>query len=338
MGKDEMRIATTPDWVDPMATDDALIGWLLEGDPAIRWQVLRDLLGADPDDVAVERARVAETGWGARLLALQEPSGMWGGGLYGPKWISTTYTLLQLRDLGFPPGNAQALRGCELLVEHGHLPDGGINFSTQARHSETCITGMVLSICAYFELPDERLAVVAEHLLRQQMPDGGWNCRSYKGDTHSSFHTTISVLEGLEHFRRRVEAMGGGDALAGEIAAAQERGHEFLLVHRLYRSHRTGEVFDPKMLRFPYPSRWRYDVLRALDYFAWSGPLFPAGQDERLSDGIELLKKKRLPDGRWPIARGMSGKVHFNMEPAGKPSRWNTLRSLRALRWWESLG
>jgi hypothetical protein len=300
--------------------------------------VLRDLADADPAVVEAERARVAETGWGARLLALQEPSGMWGGGLYGPKWISTTYTLLQLRDLGLPPGNPQALRGCELLIEHGTFRDGGINFSSQAKYSETCITGMVLSICAYFQLRDERLQAVAGHLLRQQLPDGGWNCRSFRGDTHSSMHTTIMVLEGLEHFRRQVLESGADGSLARQIAAAEARGHEFLLAHRLFRSHRTGEVFDPKMLRFPFPPRWRYDVLRALDYFAWSGARFPAGRDERLEDGIALLKKKRSPDGRWTVAQGMSGKVHFNMEPAGKPSRWNTLRGLRALRWWEELG
>jgi hypothetical protein len=312
-----------------------LLAWLLEGDPAIRWQALRDLADADPAEVEAERARVAEAGWGARLLALQEPSGMWGGGLYGPKWISTTYTLLQLRDLGLPPGNPQALRGCELLVERGHLPDGGINYSPKAKYSETCITGMVLSICSYFRLPDERLETVAQHLLRQQLPDGGWNCRSFKGDTHSSFHTTISALEGLEHFRRSVLGSWTHPGLAGEIAAAQARGHEFLLAHRLFRSHRTGEIFDPKMIRFPFPARWRYDVLRALDYFATCGVSFPIGRDARLEDGIELLMKKRMPDGRWTIAQGMSGKVHFTMETPGKPSRWNTLRGLRVLRWWE---
>lgn len=314
-----------------------LLAWLLEGDPAIRWQVMRDLVDTGEAGFSGERARVGETGWGARLLSYQEPSGTWGGGLYGPKWISTTYTLLTLRDLGLVPQHPQALRGCKLLIEGGFFRDGGINFSKRARYSETCITGMVLSICSYFQMKDERLHVVAQHLLRQQLPDGGWNCQSFRGDTHSSFHTTISVLEGLAHYRRWIQEPGEGVVSGDEIGAAQVRGHEFLLAHRLFRSHRTGEVVDPQMLRFPFPPRWRYDVLRALDYFAWSGTRFPGGKDERLQDGIDLLVKKRLPDGRWSMYRGMSGRIFFEMEPAGKPSRWNTLRALRALRWWEGL-
>ena len=333
----DLRIATYFNEEGQADTPIDLLDWLLEGDPAIRWQALQDLADADAATIATERACVAETGWGARLLSYQEPSGMWGGGLYSPKWISTTYTLLQLRDLGLLPRHPQALRGCELLLEHGFFRDGGINFSARARYSETCITGMVLSICAYFRLQDERLEAVAGHLLRQQLPDGGWNCRSFRGDTHSSFHTTMSALEGLEHYRRWAQEAGAGEALGEAIAAAQTRGHEFLLVHRLFRSHRTGEVADSKLLRFPFPPRWRYDVLRALDYFAWAGVRFPGGRDERLNDGIELLENKRLPDGRWAVARGMSGKVFFNMEPAGTPSRWNSLRALRVLRWWEDL-
>ncbi|MGD0200852.1 MAG: hypothetical protein ABSD27_08900, partial [Bryobacteraceae bacterium] len=215
------------------ATGEAAIQWLLEGDPSIRWQAMRDLLGRGARTVARERKRVAEGGWGARLLALQDASGQWGGGVYTPKWTSTTYTLLELRGLGLPAGNPQALKGCRLLLDRGLYHDGGINFGWAPWPSETCVTGMVLSVSAHFGLKDERLERLAAHLLGQQMTDGGWNCRSFRGATHGSFNTTISVLEGLRDY----EALN--PERAPRLRQAQERGREFLLAHRLFRSHRT---------------------------------------------------------------------------------------------------
>lgn len=179
--------------------------WLLEGDPAIRWQTRRDLSEASARSVSRDRNRVAREGWGARLLALQDEAGTWAGGqsadggLYSPKWTSTTYTMLLLRDLGLAADNRQARKACTLLLEHGMQRDGGITYGWRGR-SETCISGMVLSILAYFRHDDERLETLVHHLLREQMPDGGWNCRRWQGTTHSSMNTTISVLEGL-HFR-----------------------------------------------------------------------------------------------------------------------------------------
>jgi hypothetical protein len=308
-----------------IAVED-VITWLLDGDPAVRWQTQRDLLDADAEVYTAERERVASQGWGQRLLAQQDAGGTWGGGLYSPKWISTTYTLLTLRYLGLPPGHAQALVGCELLLEGGYYPpDGGINFSATFKHSETCITGMVLSVAAYFRCPDERVHGLAEHLLGQQMSDGGWNCRSYRGDTHSSFHTTISALEGLHEYAKAFPAK------AVPVDEAQARAREFMLVHRLYRSHRTGEVVDGRMTRFPFPPRWYFDVLRGLDYFQAVG----SKRDDRLKDPLALLHKKRRKDGRWPAYRGYSGRRFFEMEPAGQPGRVNTLRALRVLRWWQ---
>jgi hypothetical protein len=308
-----------------MQTDSKILSWLLEGDHSIRWQVQRDLLDEPPQVYEAERERIAETGWGAQLLALQEPDGRWGGGLYSPKWISTTYSLLALRILGLPAANHQAQIGCRLLLEHGLFPDGGINYFSHAKHSETCITGMVLSILAHFRYPDPRVHNLVEHLLRQQMVDGGWNCRSYRGDTHSSFHTTLSVLEGLLAY----EKLAPPDAAA--VSGAQARGRKFLLQHKLYRSHRSGEVVSPAMTRFPFPPRWQYDVLRALDYFQSVN----APRDECLEDPIALLMSKRKADGRWQAYRGPSGQVFFEMELAGKPGRANTLRALRVLRWWQ---
>ena len=218
---------------------DETIQWLLAGDPAIRWQALRDLAGANESLVQRERAKVARQGWGARLLARQDSNGRWGRGLYSPKWTSTTYSMLLLRDFGLPPANRQASRACKLLLEQGLQPDGGFDYGVWAEwthRSETCVTGMVLSLLAYFNYDDARLDGALNLLLEEQMPDGGWNSRRYQGATHASVHTTISVLEGLRCFELNFQRK------LGAVRFAQSRGREFLLAHRLFRSHRTGEV------------------------------------------------------------------------------------------------
>lgn len=302
---------------------DGAIRWLLDGDPAIRWQTHRDLLESPARIVESERKRVATDGWGARLLSLQAADGSWGGGMYNPKWTSTHYTMLLLRDLGVPPGNAQAAKACALLLDRGIRPNGGINY-VRGANGETCVTGMVLSICSHFGVDDERLASIAAFLLDDEMADGGWNCRRPRGATHSSLNSTISALEGLRGYE--ISGRRGRKA----AAAAQRRGREFLLAHRLYRSHRTGNVIKSEFQRFAFPPRWHYDVLRALDHFQSAN----APRDPRLADGIELLRSKRGADGRWKLEPGLRGRVHFEMERIGSPSRWNTLRALRVLRWW----
>jgi hypothetical protein len=303
-------------------TAASVLSWLLEGDPSIRWQVLRDLTGAADATVERERRKTARDGWGAQLLARQTPDGMWGGGMYSPKWISTTYTMLLLRDLGLPPSNRQAQRACSLLLDEGFHRDGGIGYGWDR---ETCVTGMVLSILSYFEYDDDRLDAVADHLLREQMPDGGWNCRRRFGATHSSVHTTISVLEGLlwyeRHRRRKARA----------VRDAQTDGREFLLAHRMFRSHRTGEVIKPVFLRFAFPPRWHYDVLRGLDYFQ----AVNAPRDPRLAEAIEVVRQNRRPDGRWNLQHEFKAKTFFQLERVGAPSRWNTLRALRVVKWWD---
>jgi hypothetical protein len=310
---------------------DEVIRWLLDGDPAIRWQTLGDLVGASARAVERERNKVAREGWGARLLAEQNQQGTWAqglsgdGGLYSPKWISTTYTMLLLRDFGLPSTNRQARRACAPLLDQGLQRDGGVNYGWRGR-SETCITGMVLSILSHFEYDDERLETLVEHLLEQQMSDGGWNCRRDLGATHSSVHTTISVLEGLRLYelyrRRRVRA----------VRAAQERGREFLLVHRLFRSHRTGRIIKSILLRFSFPPRWHYDILRALDHFQAVG----APRDHRLREAIEIVLRTRRDDGRWTLQNRYAGKTYFELERVGQASRWNTLRALRVLAWWDA--
>jgi hypothetical protein len=309
---------------------DGAIPWLLDGDPAIRWQTLRDLVGASERTVERERSRVARDGWGARLLARQDAEGKWAGGLssdgglYSPKWISTTYTMLLLRDFGLAANNRQARTACTLLLDRGLQRDGGINYGWRGR-SETCITGMVLSILSYFEYDDDRLDIIADHLLEQQMPDGGWNCRRPLGATHASAHTTISVLEGLRFY----EAHRGREARA--VPAAQRGGREFLLAHRLFRSHRTGEIIKPVFTRFSFPPRWHYDILRALDYFQ----AVDAPRDPRLAEAIDIVHRGRDQDGRWSLQHSYKGKTYFELERLGTPSRWNTLRALRVLKWWD---
>jgi len=307
-----------------------ITSWLLEGDPSIRWQVQRDLLNLTPTTYESERKKIAKQGWGARLLALQDSSGTWGGGLYSPKWTSTTYTMLTLRQLGLPPNNPQAQLACKIFLDKGFYTDGGINFFSRAiwKHSETCVTGMILALLTYFQYPDERIHTIATHLVNQQMTDGGWNCDSYKGATHSSFHTTITVLEGLYGYQCAFPEK------KKKIDLIRKRGHEFLLAHRVYKSHRTGEVFDSKMTTMPFPSRWRYDFIRALDYFR----ACDAPRDERMSDAIELLQKKQKKDGLWTLNTGMSGRKYFDLEVPGQPSRWNTLRALRILNWYKQVG
>ncbi len=313
------------------APADLVIQWLLAGDPSIRWQVLRDLTGAAEGSVERERRKIARDGWGSDLLAKQDPDGKWAGGLssdgglYSPKWISTTYTMLLLRDFGLPPSNLQARKVCALLLNGGFQRDGGINYGWRGR-GETCISGMVTALLSYFRYDDERLDTIAAYLLKQQMPDGGWNCRRDLGATHSSVHTTINVLEGLRSYElnRRLKVRA--------VRAAQRRGRDFLLAHKLFRSHRTGEIIKPDFIRLSFPPRWHYDILRALEYFQ----AVDAPRDPRLAEAVDLVRRARSEDGRWPLQHTYKGKTYFDLERLGEPSRWNTLRALRVLKWWDN--
>lgn len=203
--------------------------------------------------------------------------------------------------------------------------DPAIRWQALRDWGETCVTGMVLSIVSYYKYEDPRLGTMASHLLEQQMPDRGWNCQRSHGATHGSVHTTISVLEGLQLY----ELHGGREVR--EVRAAQRRGREFLLVHRLFRSHRTGEIIKPVFTRFSFPPRWHYDILRALDYFQ----AVNAPRDPRLAEAIDIVRSSQRKDGRWSLEHSYKGKTYFELERVGLPSRWNTLRALRVLRWWD---
>ncbi len=298
------------------------LDWLAEGDPAVRWQTERDLLQQAPEIWKATRAEVGQSGWGKRLLERQDSGGTWGDCLYGPKWTSTTYTLLLLRRLGLPPSNLQAIQGCQRLLDDANWIDGGVSLFTGHQLAEKCVNGMVLSLMSYFDVPDSRVDSIAEMLQAGSMVDGGWNCEDLHGASHSSFHTTISVLEGLLEWKRRTGSSDADPAIA--------RGHEFMLRHQMYLSHRTGEVINQAWMTFHFPPRWHYDVLRGLDHLQDAR----ASRDQRAAGAIGLVRSKRRKDGRWGKGNQYSGGMFFTLEPGRAPGRWNTLRALRVLNWW----
>ncbi|MFN2147615.1 MAG: hypothetical protein ACK2T2_04430 [Anaerolineales bacterium] len=302
-------------------TDKELIDWLLEGDVALQYQVQRDLLGQDRLDL---QARIETEGWGARFLSLRKSNGHWGRGFYQPKWTSSHYTLLDLRLLELPGTNTAAREAVALIAEHEKGGDGGINPGKTIKQSDVCVNGMFLNYACYFGIDPQSLRSMVDFVLDQRMPDGGFNCqKNRKGARHSSMHSTISVLEGMLEYERR-----GYTYRLAEFRAAAEAGREFLLMHRLYLSDRTGEIIDSKFLMLSFPGRWRYNILRALDYFRDAGIPW----DERLRPALETLLGKRRHDGRWPLQARHPGQTHFEMEEPGQPSRWNTLRALRVLK------
>jgi hypothetical protein len=304
-----------------------VIDWLLTGDSAIRWQTLRDLCSKPLKMIQKERLKIESEGWGKKLLDYQDPSGTWANGLYTPKWISTTYTLLLLRRIGINPTNERCKISSTILLDKGLLDDGGINFSKVKRpRSETCITGLVFGILSYFQIENNSLDKIFDYLIRNQMPDGGWNCRFDKGATHASFHTTLMVLEALYEYSQLSKSNHS------KIKQLQEKAHEFLLQHRLYKSHRTGKIVSNKMTLLSFPPRWHYTLLSALDYFQQINHPY----DERFIDAIDLLIKKEKK-GTWPLQQSIKGKIWFRMEEPRKPSRWNTLRALRVLKWWNRI-
>lgn len=298
----------------PAAPHHPIVVWLMQGDPSVRFQITQD---------PADQALIAQQGWGKALLDHAGPDSHWVG-LYTPKWTSATYTLLLLRQLGLAADNPVARAGSAHLLDRGLFTDNGINFWPRLRkQSETCVTGMVLSIAARFLPGDPRLDLLTRHLLAVQMPDGGWNCQRPYGAVHSSMHTTISALEGLLEY----ESAGGG--LARQSRQARERAHVFLLEHQLFRSHLSCRIMHPDMTKFSFPPHWHYDVLRGLDYLRAAG----TPHDVRLAPAIDLLRKRRTADGRWLLPALYRGRYYFTLETPGQPSRWNTMRALRVLDW-----
>ena len=304
-----------------------VLDWLLESDPSIRWQVMRDLTDQPAEVVAAERAKVATEGWGARLLALQARDGQWGGRPWSPEWTDTFHTLELLRVLGLDPESDEARRAIGLVRDkvrwQGGAPEDEWDSNPFfAGEVEPCINGRVVAIGSYF---GQDVQPIVDRLLGEKLSDGGWNCEAERGSTRGSFGTTINVLEGvLEHER----ATGG----SAEVTAARLRGQEYMIERRMFRRLSTGEVIKPAFTQFSFPAYHFYDALRGLDYLRAAG----AVPDERVAEAVGLVEKRRGEDGRWPLENPHPGKVHFDMdEGEGKPSRWNTLRAMRVLSWYE---
>lgn len=295
-----------------------IIDWLLDSDPAISWQAMRDITNASPAAIDAERARVAREGIGAEILACQGADGAWHR-VDAADWLPTLYTLQLLRATGVDPGEPGVASAMQRL-EAGfrwHEAFGAKPFFEG--EVEPCINGGALAMGAYFGHPAESLA---RRLVSDQLQDGGWNCEAPRS-ARSSFHSTICVLEGLLEYERAVGS-------APEIAAARHRGEEYLLERALFRRLSTGEVANPEFLEFAFPPRYHYDVLRALDYFRTAN----ARHDERMRDAVQLIESKRQADGRWLAERAYEEALAFPFnESAGEPSRWNTLRALRVIRW-----
>jgi hypothetical protein len=297
-----------------------LIDWLLEGDIAIQFQTKRDLLDLNNGELLSLQNRISEEGWGKAFLNKRDnKTGLWGNGIYSPKWISTHYTLLDLKNLGLSQKNSFYIESSKILLDKLWFNQGKIR---KTRYQDVCVCAMVISICSYAKIKSGKIYEIIDYILEKHYPDGGWNCNWEKEDKHSSLHTTLSVLEGIRDYLDY-----GGNYRVAELISRQNDAHEFLLLHQLYKSHRTKEVIDKKMLMFSYPNRWRYDILRCLDYFQSIDKPY----DTRLDDAIEILIKKRK-NNKWPLQQKHAGKVHFDMEQTGRASRWNTLRALRVLK------
>ena len=348
----------------PMAEADPVVQWLLRGDPAIRWQVLRDLVNASETEVATERARVEHEGWGARLLALRAPDGLWANGAYipgtaafaaataralaageppppfpspdaepaeaptdgssaepGQPWTATYPVLLDLCHLGIPPDSPVMQETAHLVARNCRWEYDGLPFF--AGEVDCCINAGTILIGAYLGVDVDP---VVQRLVADQMPDGGWNCWAETRPAPSSFASTLDVIDALLRWERHT---GGSE----EVRRARRNGEEYLLRRNLFRSLRTGRVVNQQWASFSYPPRWHYDLLKATEYFARRG----GTPDPRLAEAIERVRAKRRPDGRWLLENDHSGAVHFRFEePDGTPSRWNTLRALRVLRWYDA--
>jgi hypothetical protein len=301
-----------------MASRKAVVKWLLDSDPSIRWQVIRDLTGEPDDVVAAERARVASEGWGARLLEGQSPDGWWDSA-DDEGWMTTTRALVLLKDLGVDPASAEARTALGRIRERitWWQLDGRPFF---AGETEPCINGRIVGVGAYFGEACDRLV---DRLLSEQLADGGWNCEA-PPSTRSSFHTTICVLEGLLAYE---EARGPTAA----VTQARARAHDYLLERRLFRSLSSGEVIDRRWTRFSFPTVWHYDVLRGLDYLRSAG----VAPDERMAEAVAIVEERRHQNGRWPLNLLHPDRLPMALETAvGSASRWNTLRALRVLDWY----
>jgi hypothetical protein len=304
------------------SSTDAGLDWLLDSDPSIRWQVMRDLTTTSRDVIAAERARIASEGWGSSILDHQRPDGNWGDGLTMPLWWTNMYTLVFLRDLGVDSLSPRVRRAIELVRDRVTWGPGFGNSPFFDGEVEPCINGRVVALGAYF---GERRDALVDRLLSEQLADGGWNCEAERGSVRSSFHTTICVLEGLLAFEH---AFG----VTPTLTKARRRGEEYLLERRLLRRLSTGEIINPVWSQFAFPPLWHYDVLRALDYLR-SAAIAP---DSRVDEALSIVRERCQADGRWLLdVRHRDTLFAECAGVVGEPNRWVTLRALRVLRWYD---
>lgn len=299
---------------------DQIISWLLEGDCSIQYQVYRDLLDQDKKQL---QKKITTEGWGKKYLSLQNKNGHWGIAFYQPKWKSTHYTLLELKNLNISP-TVKLIRNIISSILNKEMLHGYEKKHEMIVNTDVCINGMVLNYSSYFNADENLLKPIVDYLISNQMSDGGFNCHSTRiGAVHSSLHTTLSVLEGINEFKKN-----NYSCKLLELINIEKESVEFILKHRLYKSDKSGQVINPSFTRLPYPSRWKYDILRCLDYFQYANIPY----DKRMEDAIDIILKKRRKDGTWPLQAKHPGQTHFEMEKAGQSSRWNTLRALRVLK------
>ena len=304
------------------ASKDPIVGWLLDADPSIRWQTMRDLAHSPAETAAAERAQVAREGWGATLLELQRPDGQWGDGVSTPFWWSNMYTLVFLRDLGLNPASGRAKAAIDLVRENvtwGREFGDSPFFEGEV---EPCINGRVVALGGYFGVRSDRLV---DRLLSEQLADGGWNCEAERGSVRSSFHTTLCVLEGLLAFET---AFGAAPA----VTNARRRGEKYLLERRLLRRLSTGDIINATWTQLAFPPLWHYDVLRALDYLR-AADVDPAGCIE---EAVGIIYGRRQDSGRWLLNVRHRDTLYPEIAGrVGEPNRWVTLRARRVLDWYE---
>jgi hypothetical protein len=298
----------------------SVVRWLLDGDPAIRWQVMRDLT-LESDDVAqMERSRVAREGWGRALLDRQAPHGWWSSA-DEEGWMITMDALALLREMGLDPASDEARRAIARVKTHLKWKSLG-NRPYFDGETEPCINGAILAFGSYF---GERCDRIVDRLLGEQLSDGGWNCEA-PPSTRSSFNSTIRVLEGLLEYEHRWGARTA-------VTDARLKAHEYLLERRMFRRLTSGEIIDRKWTRFTFPTMWYYDVLRGLDYLRSAG-LQP---NERVSEAVGIVEERRHQNGRWPMNHLHADRLGFPLETEiGKASRWNTMRAMRVIKWYHS--
>jgi hypothetical protein len=297
---------------------NGLINWLLSGDVSIQYQTHRDLLDFSQDKLTELQNRIPNEGWGKEFLNRRDPTtGLWGNGIYTPKWISTHYTLLDLKNLGIDGSYREYAESSIILLTNEFNRK---NVPIQKIENDLCVCAMALSICCHAKIQHEKINQIVDYILLRQMNDGGWNCDWQRSDK-SSVHTTLSVLEAFSDYKKN-----GYTYRLDEINKQITDGEKYFLQRRLFKSLSTGEIINPKFLELSYPCRYYYDILRCLDYFREVEHPY----DELMDEALDIIIDRRNSDGRWHLQNTHVRKVHFTMER--RESRWNTLRALRVIK------